>query len=175
MPCAQCPSPSFRKRQSNVFSQQALLLQAQQPSLSPGVNRRHDFRGSGAGRTTYRPKNRTKTKGEWTGTGYLNILLSSPASYTSVISMILLSSLRSNNIRDLLELNPVIAIIQHNQQRLTALINRTPSHHGSLLVTCYAQATHRPIYSYFPAFRAPSFLTIIPIYTHIIRTSLFRP
>jgi hypothetical protein len=38
-------------------------------------------------------------------------------------------------------------------------------------VTCYAQATHRPIYSYFPAFRAPSFLTIIPIYTHIIPTA----
>jgi hypothetical protein len=34
-------------------------------------------------------------------------------------------------------------------------------------VTCYALATHRPIYSYFPALRAPSFLTIIPIYTHI--------
>ncbi|PMD50823.1 uncharacterized protein K444DRAFT_277250 [Hyaloscypha bicolor E] len=47
--------------------------------------------------------------------------------------MILLSSLRSNNIRDLLELNPIMVIIQHNQQRLTALINRTPSHHGSLL------------------------------------------
>jgi hypothetical protein len=37
----------------------------------------------------------------------------------------------------------------------------------SLRVTCYALATHRPIYSYFPALRAPSFLTIIPIYTHI--------
>jgi hypothetical protein len=39
------------------------------------------------------------------------------------------------------------------------------------LVTCYALATHRPIYSYFPAFRAPSFFTIIPIYTHIIPTA----
>jgi hypothetical protein len=38
-------------------------------------------------------------------------------------------------------------------------------------VTCYAQATHRYIYSFFPAFRAPSFLTIIPIYTHIIPTA----
>jgi hypothetical protein len=130
MPCVQCPFPSFRKRQSNLFSQQALLLQAQQPSISPGVDRRHDFRGSGAGRTTCRPKNRTETKGEWTGKRCLNIPLSSPASYTSVISMILLSSLGSNNIQDLLEINPIIVIIQHNQQRL---INRTPSHHGSLL------------------------------------------
>jgi len=38
-------------------------------------------------------------------------------------------------------------------------------------VTCYAQATHRYIYSFFPAFRAPSFLYIIPIYTHIIHTA----
>jgi hypothetical protein len=74
-------------------------------------------------------KNRTKTKGEWTGKRCLNFPLSSPASYTSVISIILLSSLRSNNIQDLLELNHIIVIIQDNQQRL---INRTPSHHGSL-------------------------------------------
>jgi hypothetical protein len=40
-----------------------------------------------------------------------------------------------------------------------------------MLVTCYAQATHRYIYSFFPAFRAPSFLTNIPIYTHIIPTA----
>ncbi|KAH8791066.1 heterokaryon incompatibility protein-domain-containing protein, partial [Hyaloscypha finlandica] len=39
------------------------------------------------------------------------------------------------------------------------------------IVTCYAQATHRYIYSFFPAFRAPSFLYIIPIYTHIIHTA----
>jgi hypothetical protein len=38
-------------------------------------------------------------------------------------------------------------------------------------VTCYALATHRPIYSYFPAFRARSFLYIIPIYTYIIPTA----
>jgi hypothetical protein len=37
-----------------------------------------------------------------------------------------------------------------------------------------SRATHRPhryIYSFFPALRAPSFLTIIPIYTHIIPTA----
>jgi hypothetical protein len=39
------------------------------------------------------------------------------------------------------------------------------------VVTCYAQATHRYIYSFFPALRAPSFLYIIPIYTHIIPTA----
>jgi len=37
-----------------------------------------------------------------------------------------------------------------------------------------SRATHRPhsdIYSFFPAFRAPSFLYIIPIYTYIIPTA----
>jgi hypothetical protein len=42
-------------------------------------------------------------------------------------------------------------------------------------VTCYAQATHKHIYSIFTALRAPSFLTIIPIYTHIYPHSPFRP
>ena len=39
------------------------------------------------------------------------------------------------------------------------------------LVTCYTQATHKQIYSIFTALRAPSSLTIIPRYTHIIRTA----
>jgi hypothetical protein len=39
------------------------------------------------------------------------------------------------------------------------------------IVTGYARATHRYMYSFFPAFRAPSFFTIIPIYTHIIPTA----
>ena len=37
-----------------------------------------------------------------------------------------------------------------------------------------SRAMHRPyryIYSFFPALRAPLFLTIIPIYTHIIPTA----
>ena len=41
----------------------------------------------------------------------------------------------------------------------------------SYSVTCYAQATHIYIYSFFPAFRAPSFLYNILIYTHIIPTA----
>jgi hypothetical protein len=45
----------------------------------------------------------------------------------------------------------------------------------SQFVTCYAQATHRYIYSFFPALRALLFLTIIPIYTHIYPHSPFRP
>ena len=35
-------------------------------------------------------------------------------------------------------------------------------------ITCYALAIYRPIYSYFPAFRALLFLYNILIYTYII-------
>jgi hypothetical protein len=42
-----------------------------------------------------------------------------------------------------------------------------PSNPVGITVTCYSQAIQRYIYSFFPALRAPSFLTIIPIYTHI--------
>ena len=41
----------------------------------------------------------------------------------------------------------------------------------SNFVTCYAQATHRYIYSFFPAFRAPSFLYIHTNIHHIIPTA----
>jgi hypothetical protein len=42
---------------------------------------------------------------------------------------------------------------------------------GYRCVTCYAQATHRYIYSFFPAFRAPSFLYIHTNIHHIIPTA----